>query len=152
LDFYKSFLGLFIGSLVLNLRDRHTDNILISEGGLIFHIDFTFSLGRQTVVENTLGTVFHVPAVPMSYELLEAMHFGEEELADTRERLRQDLVSCFAILQGSDDFKTQAIDLGVSPSVFDLTPEQISESLALAFNSTFEQARGFIHYLVTLNK
>eukprot|EP00478_Filoreta_tenera_P005970 GABV01007478.1.p1 GENE.GABV01007478.1~~GABV01007478.1.p1 ORF type:complete len:104 (-),score=15.26 GABV01007478.1:11-322(-) len=43
--------GAFISAWILGVRDRHSDNILISPDGSLFHIDFGYILGRGVTVD-----------------------------------------------------------------------------------------------------
>lgn len=47
LNFFRSLAGACVFEYVLGIGDRHSDNILVSTTGLLFHIDFALFLGND---------------------------------------------------------------------------------------------------------
>jgi len=47
-DFICSAAGAFAGAFILGIRDRHRDNMMISDHGYFFHIDFGYMFNNKT--------------------------------------------------------------------------------------------------------
>lgn len=65
-NFVKSCAGYVIITYILQVGDRHNDNVLITKKGELFHIDFGYILGRDP-------KWYQVTAVKITEEMIDAM-------------------------------------------------------------------------------
>jgi len=78
----------YIASFVLGIRDRHSDNILIRQDGLLFHIDFGFIMGKKL----TLDTARF--AITADFEVV----MGKEKYL----KFIDSCVQCYAVIRKYD--------------------------------------------------
>jgi hypothetical protein len=60
--------GSYIGAYVLGVRDRHWDNILVTEESTLLHIDFGFLMGQEPPIDAPRFSIS--PAMQMAFEKL----------------------------------------------------------------------------------
>jgi len=89
-NLFRTFLGFVISGIVLELADRHDDNIMITDEGKILHIDFGCAFGQKTKLERLLGLFMHIPNSPFSEDVFIAI-IGKEENNEVITKLWQSI-------------------------------------------------------------
>ncbi|CAF1336413.1 unnamed protein product [Rotaria sp. Silwood1] len=72
-NLFRSFLGFVVSGIVLQLADRHDDNIMITDDGKILHIDFGCAFGQKTKLEQLLSFFMDIPNSPFSEDVFIAI-------------------------------------------------------------------------------
>jgi phosphatidylinositol 3-kinase len=60
--------GYAVATYILAIGDRHLENLMLTESGKLFHLDFGFILGRQPRFKD-----FRVPEIRIAYEMVLGM-------------------------------------------------------------------------------
>ncbi|CAF0960162.1 unnamed protein product [Rotaria sordida] len=101
-NLFRTFLGFIISGIVLQLADRHDDNIMITDDGKILHIDFGCAFGQKTKLERLLGLFMDIPNSPFSEDVFIAIIGREDddkEITKLWETIKKRIWLCFNALR-----------------------------------------------------
>ncbi|CAF2407791.1 unnamed protein product [Rotaria sp. Silwood2] len=74
-NLFSTFFGFVMSGIVLQLADRHCDNIMLIDDGKILHIDFGCAFGQKTKFERLHGLFMDIPHSPFSEEIFIRKNF-----------------------------------------------------------------------------
>ncbi|CAF0893444.1 unnamed protein product [Adineta ricciae] len=152
----RTFLGFVLSGIVLQLADRHDDNIMITEDGKILHIDFGCAFGQKTKLEKLLGLFMDIPHSPFSEDVFIAMighESNDEIITQLWQSLKEHLWSCFNALRihknrfkplGEEKFEQLYDKLMVGLTDNDARDAFYAE-LDKCYNNRFNAARAFYY-------
>ncbi len=140
-NYIKSCAGYCVITYLLGVGDRHLDNLLITEDGRMFHIDFGYILGRDPKP--------YPPPMKITREMIEGM--GGSQSEETK-RFRSYCYNCFLILRKNANLVLNLFNLMVDSNVQDIaldrdkTIMKVQEKFRLDLND--EQAVQFFEGLI----
>ncbi|CAF0829009.1 unnamed protein product [Adineta steineri] len=155
-NLFRTFLGFVVSGIVLQLSDRHDDNIMITEDGKILHIDFGCAFGQQTKLERLLGIFMDIPHSPFSEDVFIAMigHESDNEIiTQLWQTIKEHIWACFNAIRlhknrfkplGEEKFKQLYDTLMVGLNDNDARDALYIE-LEKCYNNRFNSARAFYY-------
>ena len=121
-DVYRDSLAFWtIVAYILGIGDRHFDNIMITETGRLFHIDFDFIFGRDSK--------FYAPRIRLNSYMIEGLG-GEDKYGEFKEVCRGIFMD---IRQNIDTVYVMLLNLVVAEPTLGITEPYIKEHLTRSF-------------------
>eukprot|EP00055_Hartaetosiga_balthica_P001347 m.138242 g.138242 ORF g.138242 m.138242 type:complete len:843 (-) comp13805_c0_seq1:185-2713(-) len=108
-NYVRSLSGYCVITYLLGVGDRHLDNLMITDNGCLFHIDFGFILGRDPKP--------YPPPMKLTKDMMEAINDGSGELLNL---FRSHCFSCFLILRKSARLVLNLFRLMIDSNVNDI--------------------------------
>ena len=137
----KSFTIYGVLAYILDLGDRHLENIMVTNDGLLFHIDYSFLLGANPIQR----TATQNKTMKITPGIVEAMGGAESEYYEQFCYLSAQIYNCFR--RHSRAFYVLLVPLVVSTdgeeAVLSKTPRQLIDHLDEKFmtGQTYEEGR-----------
>ncbi|CAF0920958.1 unnamed protein product [Adineta ricciae] len=155
-NLYRTFLGFVVSGIVLELADRHDDNIMITDEGKILHIDFGCAFGQKTKLERLLGLFMDIPSSPFSEDVFIAIIGREndnEVITKLWNTMKNRMWSCFNAIRlhknrfkpiGEDKYKHFYEHLMIDKKDDDAR-QALDTELEKCYNNRFNAARAFYY-------
>ncbi|XP_005106443.1 phosphatidylinositol 3-kinase catalytic subunit type 3 [Aplysia californica] len=140
-NYVKSCAGYCVMTYLLQVGDRHLDNLMLTKNGKMFHIDFGFILGRDPKIM--------APPMKLNKQMVEAMGGNDSEHF---QRFKVFTYTAFLALRRSANLFLNLFSLMVDTSIPDIalepdkTVKKVQEKFMLHLND--EQAVQYIQGLI----
>ena len=124
--YVKSCAGYCVITYILGVGDRHLDNLLLTEDGHLFHIDFGFILGRDPKARKSLQAAALIalqpypPPIKLSKDMVEAMGGAS---SDEMKKFRSHCYNAFLLLRKHSNLILNLFVLMISSNVGDIALE-----------------------------
>ncbi|EGD78380.1 hypothetical protein PTSG_12885 [Salpingoeca rosetta] len=109
-SYVRSCAGYCVITYLLGVGDRHLDNLLLRDNGLLFHVDFGYILGRDPKP--------YPPPMKLTKDMVEAMGGASSEEV---KRFRSHCFNCFLILRKNASLILNLFALMIDSNVHDIS-------------------------------
>lgn len=120
--FIRSTAAFSVITYILGVGDRHLDNIMVARDGRLFHIDFGYILGQETVINN--------PGIRITPDIIEAIGGENSENYIIFKELCTNIYNC---IRRNINIFYHMLTLLPSISDINLTEEQIKNQIITRF-------------------
>jgi len=139
--FIRSAAAFSVITYILGVGDRHLDNIMITKDGRLFHIDFGYVLGQDTVISN--------PGIRITPDIIKAIGGSNSPNYNNFKELCSIIYNC--IRRNINIFYHMLMMLP-SISDIDLTEDQIKEQILARFRPGENRIDAELHLVSQLEQ